>query len=99
MNRTVTIIFALSVGVAIGVTGGSRLVNLSAVAQTAAMTSFSAVPDAIGEQDISRPYQVQAGWPKDLSTLPGHEKWTYGGGRGSFSRSPHPACLLCAGGR
>ena len=69
MNRTVTILFALSVGVAIGVTGGSRLVNLSAEAQTAATTSFSAVPDAIGEQDISGPYQVQAGWPKDLSTL------------------------------
>ena len=74
MNRTVTIVFALSVGVAIGVTGGSRLINLAAVAQTAGMTSFSAVPDAIGEQDISGPYQVQQGWPKDLSTLPGHEK-------------------------
>ena len=36
MNRTATILFALSVGVAIGVTGGSRLVNLSAEAQTAA---------------------------------------------------------------
>jgi DNA-binding beta-propeller fold protein YncE len=96
MNRTVTILFALSVGVAIGVTGGSRLVNLSAVAQTAA-TSFSAVPDAIGEQDISGPYQVQAGWPKDLSTLPGHEKWTYGGARGIFAESPNRVFLLGGG--
>ena len=97
MNRTVTILFALSVGVAIGVTGGSRLVNLSAEAQTAATTSFSAVPDAIGEQDISGPYQVQAGWPKDLSTLPGHEKWTYGGARGIFAESPNRVFLLGGG--
>src|SRR5437899_5550660 len=97
MNRTVTIVFALSVGVAIGVTGGSRLVNLSAEAQTAAMTSFSAVPGAIGEQDISGPYQVQQGWPKDLSTLPGHEKWTYGGARGVFAESPNRIYLLGGG--
>ena len=97
MNRTVTILFALSMGVAIGVTGGSRLVNLSAEAQTAATTSFSAVPDAIGEQDISGPYQVQAGWPKDLSTLPGHEKWTYGGARGIFAESPNRVFLLGGG--
>jgi hypothetical protein len=96
MNRTVTILFALSVGVAIGVTGGSRLVNLSAEAQTAAAT-FSAVPGAIGEQDISGPYEVQQGWPKDLSTLPGHEKWTYGGARGVFAESPNRVFLLGGG--
>ena len=55
MNRTVTIVFALSVGAAIGVTGGSRFLNLAAEAQTAAMTSYSAVPGAIGEQHISGP--------------------------------------------
>src|SRR5437016_12112401 len=94
MNRTVTIVFALSIGVAIGVTGGSRLINLAAEAQTAAMTSFSAVPGAIGEQDISGPYQVQQGWPKDLATLPGHEKWTYGSARGIFAESPNRVFLL-----
>src|SRR5499425_3292138 len=97
MNRTVTIVFALSIGVAIGVTGGSRLINLAAQAQMAATTSFSAVPDAIGEQDISGPYQVQQGWPKDLSTLPGHEKWTYGGARGIFAESPNRVFLLGGG--
>jgi hypothetical protein len=97
MNRTVTIVFALSVGAAIGVTGGSRFLNLAAEAQTAAMTSFSAVPGAIGEQDISGPYQVQQGWPKDLSTLPGHEKWTYGGARGIFAESPNRVFLLGGG--
>jgi hypothetical protein len=97
MNRTVTIVFALSIGVAIGVTGGSRLINLAAEAQTAPTTSFSAVPGAIGEQDISGPYEVQQGWPKDLSTLPGHEKWTYGGARGIFAESPNRVFLLGGG--
>jgi len=95
MNKT--ILFALAVGVAVGVAGGSRLFNPPAEAQTGATTSFSAVPGAIGEQDISGPYQVQAGWPKDLSTLPGHEKWTYGGARGIFAESPNRVFLLGGG--
>jgi hypothetical protein len=94
MNRTGTIIFALAVGVAIGAAGGSRLVNLGAEAQTTMLASYSAVPGAIGEEDISGPYQVQRGWPKDLSTLPGHEKWTYGGARGVFAESPNRVFLL-----
>jgi hypothetical protein len=97
MNKTGTIVFALAVGAAIGVTGGSRLLNPAAEAQTATATSFSAVPGAIGEQDISGPYQVQAGWPKDLSTLPGHEQWTYGGARGIFAESPNRVFLLGGG--
>jgi len=95
MNKT--ILFALAVGVAVGVAGGSRLFNPPAEAQTATATSYSAVPGAIGEQDISGPYQVQAGWPKDLSTLPGHEKWTYGGARGIFAESPNRVFLLGGG--
>jgi hypothetical protein len=97
MNKTGTIVFALAVGAAIGVTGGSRLLNPAAEAQTATATSFSAVPGAIGEQDISGPYEVQAGWPKDLSTLPGHENWTYGGARGIFAESPNRVFLLGGG--
>jgi hypothetical protein len=55
------------------------------------------VPGAIGEQDISGPYEVVQGWPKDLSTLPGHEKWTYGGARGIFAESPNRVFLLGGG--
>ena len=55
------------------------------------------MPDAIGAQDISGPYEVVEGWPKDLSTLPGHEKWTYGGARGIFAESPNRVYLLGGG--
>src|SRR5262249_21408947 len=82
MSKTVTVGLSLAMGLAIGVAGGSRLINAPAEAQTATTpASFSAVPGAIGEQDISGPYEVQQGWPKDLATLPGHEKWTFGGAR------------------
>jgi hypothetical protein len=94
MSKTVTIVSALAVGVALGVVGGNRLMNPPAEAQTAAATSFSAVPGAIGEQDISGPYEVQQGWPKDLATLPGHDKWTYGSARGIFAENPNRVFLL-----
>ena len=58
------------------------------------MTSASAVPGAIGEEDISGPYEVQRGWPKDLASLPGHEKWTYGSARGIFAENPNRVFLL-----
>ena len=44
-----------------------------------------------------RAVQVVEGWPKDLSTLPGHEKWTYGGARGVFAESPNRVYLLGGG--
>ena len=30
------------------------------------------------------------GWPKDLTTLPGHEGWTFGAGQSVFAREPEP---------
>src|SRR5712671_1196089 len=98
MGKTVTVGLSLAMGLAIGVAGGSRLINPSAEAQTAATpASFSAVPGAIGAEDISGPYEVQAGWPKDLATLPGHDKWTYGSARGIFAESPNRVFLLGGG--
>src|ERR1700682_1083215 len=95
MGKTVTVVLSLAVGAAVGIAGGSRLMSPPAEAQMAtAPTSFSAVPGAIGAEDISGPYEVQEGWPQDLSTLPGHEKWTYGGARGIFAESPDRVFLL-----
>ena len=96
MSKTVAIGLSLAVGLAVAIAGGGRVLTPSAEAQTqaAAPPSFSAVPGAIGAQDISGPYEVQAGWPKDLATLPGHEKWTYGAARGIFAESPNRIFLL-----
>ena len=98
MSKTVTIVLSLAVGVAVGVAAGSRLMNPAAEAQPAAgPASFSAVAGAIGAEDVSGPYEVVRGWPKDLSTLPGHENWTYGGARGIFAESPNRVFLLGGG--
>jgi sugar lactone lactonase YvrE len=99
MNKTVTVLLALAVGLAAGIPLGSRLMSPGAEAEApaAAASAAAAVADAIGAQDISGPYQVQEGWPKDLATLPGHEKWTYGGARGIFAESPNRVYLLGGG--
>ena len=51
-------------------------------------SSLSAVPSDIGALDQTGPYNVVEGWPKDISTLPGNEKWTWGAGQGVFAESP-----------
>jgi len=54
MSRTVTIGLSLAVGVAVGM-AGHRLLSPQAEAQTALPVSFSAVPGAIGAEDVSGP--------------------------------------------
>jgi len=95
MNKTVPVVLALGVGVLVGISIGGWLM-LPVEAQTATR-SYSAVPAAIGAEDVSGPYEVVEGWPKDLSTLPGHQKWTYGGARGIFAESPNRVFLLGGG--
>ena len=51
-------------------------------------TSIAAVAGQKGGQDIYGPYESVADWPKDLSTIPGHEAWTFGAGQSVFAESP-----------
>jgi hypothetical protein len=76
---------------AIGVTIGVRISGtLSPVeGQSKPGTGFAAVPGAVGGEDLSGPYEVAKNWPKDISTLPGNEKWTYGAGESVFAESPN----------
>ena len=98
MSKTVTIVLSLGVGLVLGVALGGRLLNPSAEAQGPLLpASYSAVPNAIGAEDVSGPYEVVPGWPKDLSTLPGHDKWTFGGARGIFAENPNRVFLLGGG--
>src|SRR5262245_3350259 len=97
MHKSVSIVLAVAVGLAVGISEGGR-VMLPVEAKTAARAaSFAAVPSTIGAEDVSGPYEVVQGWPQDLATLPGHEKWTYGGARGIFAESPNRVFLLGGG--
>jgi len=40
---------------------------------------------------------VDAAWPKDLSTLPGHQAWTFGAGQSVFAESPNRVFVLQRG--
>ncbi|MBZ5699163.1 MAG: hypothetical protein LAN18_11525 [Acidobacteriia bacterium] len=62
-----------------------------------APASFAAVPGEKGGQDVSGPYDVVADWPKPLTSLPGHEKWTWGAVEGIFAESPDRVYILQRG--
>ena len=99
MSRAVTVVLALGVGLLAGLPLGARLMTpepAPAPAPVAASSGFAAVPGEIGAQDISGPYNA-ADWPKNLSTLPGHEKWTWGAAQGIFAESPNRVYLLGRG--
>ena len=69
----------------------------SAQQRSSSEARFAAVPGEKGGQDIFGPYEVQADWPKDLTTLPGHEGWTFGAGQSVFAESPNRVFVLQRG--
>ena len=58
---------------------------------------FVSIPGTKGGQDIFGPYEVVKGWPKDISTIPGNEKWTYGAGQAVYAESPNRVFMLFRG--
>ena len=57
----------------------------------------AAVPSEKGGQDVFGAYNVDAAWPKDLATLPGHQGWTFGAGQSVFAESPNRVFVLQRG--
>src|SRR3954462_9694200 len=88
---------------ALGICGGvpgmaAALTALGGVAaQNRQEPRFAAVPGEKGGQDIFGGYDVVPNWPKPLSSLPGHEKWTYGAGQSVFAESPNRVFVLQRG--
>ncbi len=66
----------------------SRIESSQAQAQSRSVAAFPAVPGEKGGEDMTGPYDPDPDWPKPLSTLPGHEKWTWGAVEGIFAESP-----------
>jgi hypothetical protein len=84
--RQLSLVILLAV-IAVMLVGGTG-VERSVAAQSSRGSSLTAVPGAMGSLDPTGPYEVVQGWPKDLSTLPGNERWTFGAGQGVFAESP-----------
>jgi hypothetical protein len=58
---------------------------------------FAAVPGEKGGQDVFGAYDIVANWPKPISSLPGHEKWTWGAGQSVFAESANRVFILQRG--
>ena len=58
---------------------------------------FAAVPGQPGGQDTFGAYEIVKDWPKNISTIPGNEKWTWGAGQGIYAESPNRVFLLFRG--
>jgi hypothetical protein len=50
-----------------------------------------------GGQEMFGGYEIVKGWPKDISTLPGNDKWTYGAGQAVYAESPNRVIMLFRG--
>jgi sugar lactone lactonase YvrE len=80
-----------------GLVAGYLLAGIGLFAQQNAALRVAAVPSARGGQDIFGPYEVDAKWPTDLSTLPNHQGWTFGAGQSVFAESPDRVFVLDRG--
>ena len=69
----------------------------AAEAQAKPGAGFAAIPGTVGGQDTFGAYDIVKGWPKDISTLPGNEKWTWGAGQSVYAENPNRIFLLFRG--
>ena len=60
-------------------------------------SGFAAVPGEKGGQDTFGAYKPVTEWPKPLSQLPRHEKWTWGSTQGVFAENPNRVFILQRG--
>jgi hypothetical protein len=80
---------------AVGVFAVDRLAPLQG--QTRSEARFAAVPSEQGGQDIFGAYDIVPNWPKPISSLPGHDKWTWGAGQSVFAENPNRVFILQRG--
>jgi hypothetical protein len=94
MRRVGLTLLTIAFGISIGFLFANRW---SVQGQGRAGAGFAAVPGEKGGWDLTGPYEVVKDWPKPLSQLPGHEKWTWGSMEGVFAESPNRVYILQRG--
>ena len=95
MRRVLLMFVAVAAIFAAGFTIGNRLLPVKGDEKPGA--GFATIPGQVGGQDLFGPYDIVKGWPKDISTLPGNEKWTWGAGQSVYAESPNRVFLLFRG--
>src|SRR5450759_4468268 len=94
MLRRVVMFMMIAVGFMIAFLIGNKLAPVQG-AQPA--NGLAAVPGEKGGFDFSGPYDVVPDWPKPLSQLPGHEKWTWGAMQGVYAETPNRIFIVMRG--
>jgi DNA-binding beta-propeller fold protein YncE len=95
MRTRALVLFGAAAFFVLGFVAGNRLVTVRGQGKPG--EGFAAVPGAKGGEDITGPYDVVANWPKPLSQLPGHDKWTWGAVEGIFAESPDRVFIVQRG--
>jgi len=95
MRKTATAIVTFVVVAVIILILGNRLTPVQG--QSTNGTRFAAVPGEKGGQDMFGAYEIVPDWPKPLTSLPGHQQWTWGAGQSVFAESPNRVFLLQRG--
>jgi 6-bladed beta-propeller protein len=93
-QRTSLVVTIAVVGVMMVLVGNR---STSVQGQSGPDTRFAAVPGERGGQDMFGAYDIVPNWPKPLTSLPGHEKWTWGAGQSVFAESPNRVFILQRG--
>ena len=96
MRKSASFIATAAVALTAVFIAGNRLSSVQGQGQ-AMPTRVAAVPGEKGGQDMYGAYEVVAGWPKPLSSVPGVGKWTWGAGQGVFAESPNRVFVLQRG--
>jgi hypothetical protein len=66
-------------------------------AQSKPGAGFAAIPGSVGGQDTFGAYEPVKDWPKDISTLPGNQAWTWSAGQSIYAENPNRVFLLFRG--
>jgi hypothetical protein len=95
MRPRASLIVTLAALAVLMVVAGNRLTSVQG--QSRPDARFAAVPGEKGGQDMFGAYDIVPNWPKPLTALPGHEKWTWGAGQSVFAESPNRVFVLQRG--
>ena len=95
MRDRTSLVVTIAVAAVMMVLIGNRLTSVQG--QSRSEPRFAAVPGEKGGQDMFGAYDIVPNWPKPLTGLPGHEKWTWGAGQSVFAESPNRVFILQRG--
>jgi peptidylamidoglycolate lyase len=94
-RRTGGLLLAITMAVAGFFAGILRERKIRSVeAQGKPNFSAAAITGEKNTQDIWGPYEVVPDWPKPITSLPGHEKWTWGAVESVFAESANRVFIL-----